>query len=142
MANYVSFNLDHITQANKVFFNSPVRYDKLWINSIYKDSLYKNKGLEEDLLSIVKNRQNQILVEGIILDDLKYILDNFIYEGDKVFKERVINEFILLSNFVINLVNKYHFYNSNGLLLFQSIDFIDPTTIGFFKITKLDIENV
>jgi len=142
MALYVSFNLDHIPHATEVLFSSPVRYDNLWLNTVYKDILYKSKGLEEDLFSIVKNRHNQTIVEGIILDDLKYILDDLIFEGDKVFKERVINEFILISQFVINLVNKYPFYNSSGLLLFQSIDFIDPTTIGFFKIHEKNVEDV
>jgi hypothetical protein len=142
MAVYVSFNLEHIPFASQVLFHSPVRYDKLWLNTVYRDILYKSKGLEEDLFNIVKNRHNQTIVEGIILDDLKYILDNFIFEGDKVFKKRVISEFALMSCFVTDLVNKYPFYNSNGILLFQSIDFIDPTTIGFFKITQKHIEGV
>ena len=139
MAVHLSFNVGDMQRADKVFFAMPIREDELCLQILYREFLYKSTGLQEDLYTLLKNKNHQLSIEGLLFDELDFILDQYVLEMDQVFRKRVKEEFKILSGFVLGLANRYPLYNAKGEFIFQSVDFLDSTTLGFFKIAPFKI---
>lgn len=132
--NLVKTSLYSGEKVDRVLLASPISLEFLWLQLFYKECLNKPHLLMTDLLSVLKD-ENQIgFLEGLLVDDIRSLLEDTPLREEKILRRRVLREVNLLIPYLYSEFKRFNLYRQ-GVLPFQSLCVFDAKT---FELSRID----